>query len=176
MTSPSATPNRLDLGAYIEWYAKEETKRQGLEPSTMGLVLYLDEWQKIVAALAARSETGRKSIDDLILQAKCSLAQSAISGSNLTGHVWLHTGEDMQAAFAWLSDMLKGRESAPVSATRPKVDGVDVPHAWSAEAIKGPRSEPEALVAWITTAKDIGPERTLEVMKKRLARLEAMRP
>jgi hypothetical protein len=66
--------------------------------------------------------------------------------------------------------------NTPVSATGAIVDGVDVPHAWPEEAINGPRSEPEALVAWLATVKQIGPERAVEVMKKRLARLEELRP
>lgn len=78
----------------------------------------------------------------------------------------------------WVADVVRflSEPRAAPSTTQPTMDGVDVPHAWPEEAINGPRSEPEALVAWLATAKGIGPERTIEVMKKRLARLEEMRP
>lgn len=59
MTSPASTatsntpPNRLvDLGGYIEWYMHEEHSRRP-EPSVLGLVLRMEEWQKIVDALAS---------------------------------------------------------------------------------------------------------------------------
>lgn len=58
----------------------------------------------------------------------------------------------------------------------PSVDGVDVPNAWPKEAIDGPKSEPEALVAWLATAARYGAEEALRRMKLRLDLLEASRP
>lgn len=62
------------------------------------------------------SDLSRNShrIADLILQAKCQLAPKAISGSALGGHVWLHTGDDVEEMFKWLTEQLSdGPSEAP---------------------------------------------------------------
>ena len=55
----------------------------------------------------------QRTIESLLLEFRANLAQSAISGSTLTGHVWLHTGEHVEAAIKWLTEMLNAREALP---------------------------------------------------------------
>jgi hypothetical protein len=54
-------------------------------------------------------------VGELIFQAKARLAQSAISGSTSTGHVWLHSGDDVEEMFRWLSDSLNATPSAELT-------------------------------------------------------------
>src|SRR3990167_6166050 len=58
------------------------------------------------ASAAPDSGEGIESIREIILQAKVRLADTAISGSTITGHVWLHTGEQVQSMFDWLLNAL----------------------------------------------------------------------
>ena len=61
----------------------------------------------------------QRTIESLLLEFRANLAQSAISGSTLTGHVWLHTGEHVEAAIKWLTEMLNAREALPSETRAP---------------------------------------------------------
>lgn len=45
-------------------------------------------------------------VGEILLQARCRLTQTAISGSSVTGHVWLHSGDDVEKMFEWLEGAL----------------------------------------------------------------------
>ncbi len=142
-SSPAPPERKFDLSGYIRWYLNDDRARIKPEPQDMGLVLYMHEWEKIIASL---SETATLTDEDkrLISTAQQHLQTWATSKNK---EPYANTLDVAQRLDAFLLRALKNAPSVarePDSAASPTEPG----------SVEGAKAQPCVVDAPIVVLPD----------------------